>query len=426
MPATVTAIAKPASGRAACIAGVGETRYAKWGGIADASEHALACQAIVAAVADAGLSVDEVDGLASFADDRNQAAFVAADLGLPELRYAGLAWLPGGGGGCAAVADAAMAVECGQAEVVVVYRSLCQGQFFRFGRGTAEPGAEEAQRRGAPRAEEPFAPRQAASLLEEQMAFTLPFGLLNAPIAYALVMQRHMHLFRTTTDQMGEVAVAFRAHAQQNPRAVMHGRPMTLEDHRASRMVSEPFRLFDCCLESDGACAVVVTTAERARDLARPAARILATAQGALRGYGYGPFVNPNLRDADFASAGAAGVARRLWERSGLGPRDVDVAQIYDHFSGLVLLTLEDFGFCARGEGGPFAASGALRADDGSLPTNTHGGSLSEAYMHGLNHVVEGVRQLRGDASLPVAGARVCLVTSAAGVPTSALLLGAA
>jgi len=398
--------------RRACVVGVGESRYAKWGGITDASEQRLACEAILAAVADSGLRIDEVDGLASFAEDRNEAVFLAADLGLPELRFANMVWLPGGGGACAAVANAAAAVETGQAEVVVVYRSLCQGQFHRFGQG---PG---------PRQEQAAGWRRAKSLLEAQMAFTLPFGLLNAPIAYAMVLRRHMHLFGTTGEQMGHVAVACRAHADRNPRAVMGGRPMTLQDHQRSRLVSDPLRLFDCCLESDGACAVVVTSAERARDLARPPVAILAAAQGAVQGYGYGPFANVNMADEHYASGGATGVARRLWAASGLRPSDVDVAQIYDHFSGLVLLSLEDFGFCARGEGGPFAAGGALLWPGGALPANTHGGSLSEAYIHGLNHVVEGVRQMRGESTCQVAGAEVCLVTSAAGVPTSALLLG--
>jgi acetyl-CoA acetyltransferase len=224
---------------------------------------------------------------------------------------------------------------------------------------------------------------------------------------------------------MGRVAVACRTHAQDNPRAVMQGRSMTLDEHARSRMVADPFRLFDCCLESDGACAVVVTTAERARDTARRPVALLGTAQGAPQGYGWGPFVSASIGDESYAAGGATGVAYRLWQSTGLRPQDVDVAQIYDHFSGLVLLTLEDFGFCARGEGGPFVASGALDARGGALPTNTHGGSLSEAYMHGLNHVVEGVRQLRGDSTLAIDGAEVCLVTSAAGVPTSALLLGA-
>jgi acetyl-CoA acetyltransferase len=143
-----------------------------------------------------------------------------------------------------------------------------------------------------------------------------------------------------------------------------------------------------------------------------------------LQGFGHGQYSNVGMPDDDYASAGARGVAARLWASAGVGPGDVDVAQVYDHFTGLVLLSLEDFGFCARGEGGPYAASGALAWPNGALPTNTHGGSLSEAYIHGLNHVVEGVRQLRGESTCQIEGAETCLVTSAAGVPTSALVLG--
>jgi acetyl-CoA acetyltransferase len=398
----------------ACIVGVGETRYARWGGIADRSEHGLALDAILAAVADAGLPVDAVDGLTSFAGDRNDAVILAAELGLPELRFAAMSWLPGGGGGCAAVANAALAVESGQADVVVAFRSLCQGQFHRFGAG---PGARADRER-------PPALRPATSLLEAELGFMLPFGAMTAPINYALAMRRHMHRYGTTGEQMGHVAVACRAHAARNPRAVMGARPMTLADHQASPMVADPFRLFDCCLESDGACAVVVTSAARARDLRRRPVEILGSAQGTVAGYGWGPFANVNMDDDHYASGGATGVARRLWARAGLGPADVDVAELYDHFTGLVVTALEDFGFCARGEGGPFAASGALAWPDGALPVNTHGGSLSEAYIHGLNHVVEGVRQLRGDSTCQVDGAELALVTSAAGVPTSALVLG--
>jgi acetyl-CoA acetyltransferase len=406
-----------AGGRAACVVGVGETRYAKWGGITDTSEYQLAVDAVLAAVADAGMTADDVDGLASFAEDRNEATFMAADLGLPELRYASLSWLPGGGGACAAVANAAMAVESGAADAVVVYRSLCQGQFRRFGQG---PGNVPA-RVGPPRV--PHV-RRATSLLEAHVAFTMPFGMFSPPIAYAMVLRRHMHRFGTTVEQMGHVAVTTRAHAARNPRAVMGDRPMTMDDYLASRMVSEPFRLFDCCLENDGACAVVITTAERAADTAQRPVAVLGAAQGALRGFGHGQYSNVGMPDDDYASAGARSVAARLWARAGVGPGDIDVAQIYDHFTGLVLLSLEDFGFCGRGEGGPFAASGALSWSGGALPTNTHGGSLSEAYIHGLNHVVEGVRQLRGQSTCQVEGAETCLVTSAAGVPTSALVLG--
>ena len=398
------------------IVGVGESQYTRWGKIGDVTEHALACQAIQHAVADAGLSMDDVDGLASFAEDRNEAVFLAAELGLPALRFANMVWMPGGGGGCAAVSNAAMAVETGQAEVVVVYRSLCQGQFFRFGNAGMDASA--------PVDPAPPTIQPANSLMLASVGFVMPYGLLMAAAAYALPIRRHMHLYGTTSEQLGMLAVTFREHASRNPRAVMGGRPMTLEDHQASPMIADPHRLFDCCLESDGACAVVVTTEERARDLAKRPVEILASEQGAPRGYAFGPFSNANLADEIYATGGGEEMAGRLWGKAGLGPGDVDVAQLYDHFTGCVLMQLEDYGFCERGEGGPFIESGALSWHGGSLPSNTHGGSLSEAYIHGLNHVVEGVRSLRGESTSPVENAEVCLVTSAACVPSSAILLG--
>jgi acetyl-CoA acetyltransferase len=398
------------------VVGVGESKYARWGRIGDVSEHALACQAILRAVEDAGLSMDDVDGLASFAEDRNEAVFLAAELGLPALRFANMVWMPGGGGGCAAVGNAAMAVETGQAEVVVVYRSLCQGQFFRFGNA----GRDAA---GPPDPAPPTV-QQASSLMLASLGFTMPYGLLMAAAAYALPTRRHMHLYGTTSEQLGTLAVTFREHASRNPRAVMGGRPMTMDDYLASPMIADPHRLFDCCLESDGACAVVVTSAERARDLAQPLVEILASEQGAPKGYAFGPFSNANIPDDLYATGGCEEMAGRLWGKAGIGPGDVDVAQIYDHFTGCVLMQIEDFGFCKRGEGGPFIESGALSWHGGSLPTNTHGGSLSEAYIHGLNHLVEGVRSLRGQSTSPVEDAEVCLVTSGACVASSAVLLG--
>ena len=404
------------SGRKAHIVGVGESAYARWGKIGDVTEHALACQAITRAVEDAGLSMDDVDGLASFAEDRNEAVFLAAELGLPSLNFANMVWLPGGGGGCAAVGNAAMAVETGQAEVVVVYRSLCQGQFFRFGNAGMDAMA--------PADAAPPTVQQANSLMLASMGFAMPYGLLMAAAAYALPTRRHMHLYGTKPEHLGMLAVTFREHASRNPRAVMGSRPMTMDDYLASPMIAEPHRLFDCCLESDGACAVVVTTEERARDLAKRPVEVLGSVQGAPKGYAFGPFTNANVSDEIYATGGNEEMANRLWAKTGLGPQDVDVAQIYDHFTGCVLMQLEDYGFCERGQGGPFIESGALAWKGGSLPTNTHGGSLSEAYIHGLNHVVEGVRSLRSESTSPVENAEVCLVTSGACVPSSAVLLG--
>jgi len=413
--------------RKAHIVGVGESQYTKWGKIVDETEHALAHKAILKAVADAGLEVDDVDGLASFAEDRNEAIFIAAELGIPELRFGSMVWMPGGGGGCAAVSNACMAVETGQADVVVVYRSLCQGQYMRFGNAAEVLMNDSAE--GDSQEPPPVTFQQANSLMLSAMGNVMPFGMLTGAAAFALPFRRHMHMYGTNSEQLGKIAVTFRKHANNNQRAVMKDRELTLEQHQASRMIAEPFRLFDCCMENDGACAVVVTTQERAQDLARAKGRraieVVATEQGAPKGYSFGSFTNANIDDEIYATGGTEALANRLWKKSGMKPADVDVAQIYDHFTGSVLMQLEDFGFCKRGEGGDFVDSGALSIEGGSLPSNTAGGSLSEAYIHGLNHVVEGARSLWGESCNNVEGAEVCLVTSAAGVPSSAILLQA-
>lgn len=412
--------------RKAHIVGIGESEYTKWGKIVDETEHALALRAISTAVNDAGLKIDDIDGLASFAEDRNEAIFLAAELGIPELRYGNMVWMPGGGGGCAAISNATMAVETGQAEVVVVYRSLCQGQFMRFGHAAELMVADNSVDVAEP---PPITFQQATTLMLSAMGQVMPFGMITGAAAFALPFRRHMHKYGTTSEQLGKIAVAFRKHANRNDRAVMKDKELTLDQHQASRMIADPFRLFDCCMENDGACAVVITTEERAKDLAKAKNRrpieIVATVQGAPKGYSFGSFTNANVDDDIYATGGTEQMANRLWEKSGLKPEDVDVAQIYDHFTGSVLMQLEDFGFCKRGEGGDFIDSGSLDWDGGSLPTNTSGGSLSEAYMHGLNHVLEGARSLWGESCCPVDNAEVCLVTSAAGVPSSAIVLQA-
>jgi acetyl-CoA acetyltransferase len=251
----------------------------------------------------------------------------------------------------------------------------------------------------------------------------LPFGLLAPAQMYALMARRHMHEFGTTHRQMGHVAVAARAHANRNPRAVMHGRPLTLEDHASGRLIADPFRLYDCCLETDGACALVLVSAERARDLRRRAVHILAAAEGGEGTWGASLYTHAAPSPA-YPSANGAPVARRLWAMAGYEPSVMDVVQLYENFTGLVLMALEDFGFCGRGEGGPFVEDGKLEWPRGSLPMNTSGGNLSEAYVHGLNLVLEGVRQMRGDSTCQVDGAELCLVAGGPGVaPTSALVL---
>jgi acetyl-CoA acetyltransferase len=234
-----------------------------------------------------------------------------------------------------------------------------------------------------------------------------------------------MHLYPITELHLAEVALNARANANRNPHAVMHARTLTLEQYLASRWIAEPLRLFDCCLETDGACAVIVTSRERAADLRPPVVEVLSAVHGGGPGWGHGPLASHNMPDPDYASTNSRLLARDLYARAGVTPADIDVAQIYDHFSGLVLMALEEYGFCGRGESGAFVESGAIRWDSGRLPINTSGGQLSEAYVHGMNLLVEGVRQLRGSSTAQVPGARVCLVTGGLGVsPTSAAILG--
>jgi acetyl-CoA acetyltransferase len=368
-----------------CIVGVGESRYARRGGIVDRSEFGLLCDAVIAAAEDAGLPLDAIDGFASFGFERHEPVLLQQTLGLPSLRFSNMVWGAGGGGCAAAVMNAALAVHAGQCRYAVVYRSLCQGQYERYGQYRERPQGGQ---------------------------WMSPYGLMTPAQFVALTFRRHMHERGSTIEHLGQVAVAFREHAQRNPRAIQYGRPLTLAQHRDARPIADPFRLYDCCLETDGACALIVTSREGARDLRRRPVRILAAAQASGKGWGLGPTGSHNMPLEDYASVNSRELGRVLFEMAGLRPSDIDVAQIYDAFTGIVIMALEDFGLCAPGEAGPFVASGALRWPDGALPTNTAGGLLSEAYLHGLNLVIEAVRQMRGESTAQVDGARTCLVTS--------------
>ncbi len=385
--------------RQPCIVGIGESEFTRWGGIQDRSQFQVTAEAILSALADAGLSTRDVDGFTSFSNDANEASLMAVALGIPTLRYSAMLWGGGGGGSCGAVSLACAALESGQARTVVVYRGLCQGQtrrFGKFGQGRTHGN------------------------------FAHPFGLFAPPQMLALVMRRFMHLYpHVTSEHMAEIALSGRANANRNPRAIMHGRPLTREMYFESRWIAEPFRLYDCCLESDGACAAVLTTRERARDLPSAPVQVLAASHGGGQAWGSGPLGSHNMPDEYYASTNSRQLARELFDRAGVSPADIDVAQIYDHFSGLVLMALEDYGFCGPGESAQFVAEGAIRWPDGRLPLNTSGGQLSEAYVHGMNLLNEGVRQLRGESTSQVKDAQACLVSGGLGTsPTSGLILG--
>ena len=384
----------------ACIVGIGETQYTKWGRMGDRGEWSLACEAVLHAAADAGVAITNIDGLASFSNDSNVPWLLQHALGLPDLRFTSMVWGGGGSGACGAIAHAASAVESGHAHYVVVFRSLCQGPGHRYG--------------------------QAGGYNElPHLNFMAPFGMFSPPIMIAPLVQRYIHEFGAKTEHFGEVALVCRDNAQRNPRAVMRGRPLTMDDYLHSRMIASPLRLHDCCQENDGACALIVTTQERARDLRKKPIRILAAAQGGNPGWNDGALGSHNMPLDEYGAGNGKTLAKDLFGRAGLTPHDVDVLQIYDHFSGLVLMTLENFGFCGRGEAGPFAQAGNLRWPDGRFPLNTSGGHLSEAYIHGLNLAVEGVRQLRGESTSQVKDAETCLITAGLSAsPLSAALLG--
>ncbi len=388
----------PLSGRAA-VAGIGATDFSKKSG---RSELHLAAEAVLAALADAGLEPRDVDGMATFVMDNNPEIEVQRAIGGGELRFFSRVHY-GGGAACATVMQAAMAVATGVADVVVCYRAMNERSEQRFGTGTI--------------------PRAGIATTESaHFGWYAPFGLLTPASWVAMQAQRYLHDHGATTEDFGRVSVACRRHAATNPHAWFYRKPITLADHQDSRRIVRPLRLLDCCQESDGAVAVVVTSLERARDLRQPPAVIRAAAQGASDDQQMmTSFYRPEI--GDLPEMGL--VARELWAQSGLGPGDVQTAVVYDHFTPFVLAPLEAFGFCGIGEAKDFVKGGNIEIG-GSLPVNTHGGQLGEAYIHGMNGVAEAVRQLRGSAVNPVDGVEHVLVTAGTGVPTSALLLGAA
>lgn len=383
------------------IAGIGETAYTRNSGV---SELGLAVAAARNALADAGLQPGDIDGLVRNDFDTVTHNDLATALGLEDVTYWGIS----GAGGAVApgqIAQAVAAIESGQATTVLVYRAL-------NGRSGADRYGQTRRNLGGP------ATVGGNGSYDE---YFLPYGLAAAGQLYAMVAQRHMIDYGTTSEQLGVIATTVRKRANANPRAQMHDRTMTLEDHQNSRPISEPLRLFDYCLETDGACAVIVTSTERARDC-RPAPVLIRAVAMATGPDPKGGVVFPTLFRDDYTTFPAKRAAQTLYRRAGLGPSDIDVAQIYDCFTITTLIQLEDYGFCSKGEGGPFVESGAIDLD-GTIPVNTSGGHLSEGYIHGMNHVLEGVRQLRGESTGQVRDAATCLVTGGSPAPTSALIL---
>jgi 17-hydroxy-3-oxo-4-pregnene-20-carboxyl-CoA lyase len=381
----------------AAIAGIGATEFSKESG---RSELRLAVEAVRAALDDAGLTPADVDGMVSFTMDNNPEIEVARNLGVGDLTFFSRIHY-GGGAACGTIHQAAMAVATGAASVVVAYRAFNERSGRRFGAGVQN--------------QVPMATTESA-----HFANYAPVGLLTPAQWVAMFAQRYLHVSGATSEDFGRVAVADRQYAATNPKAWFYNQPITLEEHQASRWIVEPLHLLDCCQESDGAQAIVVVSADRARDLAQAPVLIEAAAQGAGAQQ---ESMTSYYRD-DLTGLPEMGVvARQLWAATGLGPDDIDVAILYDHFTPFVLCQLEEFGFCGRGEAKDFLRDGSIGVG-GRLPVNTHGGQLGEAYIHGMNGIAEAVRQVRGQSVNQVPRAEHVLVTAGTGVPTSGLILG--
>ncbi len=389
------------SGKAA-IAGIGATEFSKESG---RTPLRLAIEATLAALSDAGLEPADVDGMVTFTMDANDEIEIARSIGVPELKFFSRIH-HGGGAACATIHQAAMAVATGVAETVVAYRAFNERSGHRFGTGS---GAQAQRARGEP------------GVADVRYSYYTPFGLVTPASWVAMFAQRYMHEYGATSEDFGVVAVTDRKHAATNPAAWFYERPITLDEHQASRWIVEPLHLLDCCQESDGAVAIVVTTPERARDLAQPAVIVEAAAQGISHDQeSMTSFYRPDI--GGLPEMGLVG--DQLWAMSGLTPSDIQTAVIYDHFTPFVLTQLEELGFCERGEARHFIADGAIELG-GRLPINTHGGQLGEAYIHGMNGIAEGVRQIRGTAVNQVDDVDHVLVTAGTGVPTSGLIIGA-
>lgn len=371
--------------RTASIVGVGHTDFSKDSG---RSEYMLAVQAIRAALADAGIEPASVDGLVRYDMDSNDDNSIISALG-----FKNLGWMSqtayGGTGGNAVIAHAAAAIQAGLANTIVCFRALNERSGRRYGQAELTPR------------------------ISGIGALQQPYGMISPVHKFAPFAQRYLYEYNETPDAFGHVAVALRDYATRNPNAMMQ-KPITLDDHANSRTISSPLRLFDCCIESDGAAAVVVTRSDLA-DSSR-AVSIAAASQGS----GANPW--GIVFRSTLAQAEAAYTAEAVFRQAGITPDDVDVAMVYDHFTPFVLFALEAYGFCKPGEAGDFVRDGQI-GPGGRLPVNTHGGNHSEAYIHGLTHVIEAVRQLRGESVNQVKDVDVVLSCSAVAQLSAAVIL---
>ena len=373
------------------VAGVGLRQYKR--GQSPLPERGALVVAIVDACADAGIDPSEIDGFVSYGDDKQEPTRLMPELGTKELSYAMTVFGGGGGGVGAAFGAAAGAILTGQANVVVVYRALVQGDSGRLSTAV-----------------------MAHFLNPHYIGGGLVAPAQNCAMR-AMRAFEHDGLPRSAAEALVEACYH---HGARNPDAVAYGTQFTHEAYEASRLIAEPFHLLDCSRENDGAGALILVSAERARDLKRPPIYMLGAAQGSDKGWG-----ELLENDDHYATAGFASVARRLWQQTGMGPKDVDCAQIYENFSAQAVLSVIDHGFCTLEEAGEFFRVENLTAPAGRLPINTGGGHIAQGFVHGINGAVESIRQLRGESANPVPGARRCLMAGGPGSPlVSSVLFG--
>ena len=387
----------------AAVVGVGETAYYKHGHSPE-PEFKLALRAILAACRDAGLSPKAIDGFASFGDDRNDASRLATALGLPELRHASMQWGGGGGGAAGAIAHASAAIATGQADCVVVFRALAQGQFVRYGQGGM------AFDYGSPD----------VPTISGAMAFNVPYGAISPAQRFAMKVRRFMHDHCVSQSALRSIALASYHHAQRNPRALMYGKPLDAGTYDNSRWIVEPFHLYDSCMENDGAAAIILVAGERAQEFPNPPVYVLAAAAGSDERH-----AAPSHSAPYYATANFRAVASRLFGMAGVTPQDVDVVQAYENFTGGVVMSLAEHCLFSPDEADAFLTLENLSAPHGRLPLNTSGGHLAECYMHGMNLVIEAIRQVRGQSCNQVPGADVALMIAGPMVtPASSVLFG--
>jgi acetyl-CoA acetyltransferase len=369
----------------AVIAGIGATEFSKESG---RSELQLAAECSLAACEDAGVDPRDIDGMITFTIDSNDEINLAPCLGVRDLAYS--TRVPGGGSGAAATLYQAMAlVNAGLCKYVLIWRAMNERSQYRFGQNTTTNTVS-------------------AGIGAGSMLWGVPFGAMTPACWLALQTHPYMQRYDVTNRDLGLLSVQQRAYAATNPKAWFYGKPITLEDHQNSKWVQEPvLRMLDCCQESDGGVALLVTTLERARDLKQPPVKIA----GATQSIPFESEVVSNVYHDDLTVMPESTTAKRLYAQTGMGPSDIQAAMLYDAFSPFVFTQIEAFGFCGRGEAKDFIKNGEI-AINGRLPVNTHGGLLGEAYIHGINSMAEGVRQVRGSSVNQVKNVTNVLVSS--------------